>query len=88
MGCGASRPKGTPPGFAGHAVVGGTYMTGLIEDMRRLLHDDQGVTAVEYAVMLALIVVALISTINGLGATTLDYFERDAAEIGAALDGL
>ncbi len=60
-------------------------MTGLIQVSRKWFHDDQGVSAVEYAVMLALIVVALISTINGLGGTTLDYFERDAAEIGAAL---
>ena len=62
-------------------------MTGLIEDVRKWLYDDQGVTAVEYAVMLALIIVALISTINAVGGTTLDYFENDATEIGAALDG-
>ena len=37
--------------------------------------------------MLALIIVALISTINAVGGTTLDYFEDDAKQIGAALDG-
>ncbi len=60
-------------------------MTGLIQESRKWLYDDQGVTAVEYAVMLALIIVALITTINAVGGTTLDYFEKDATEIGAAL---
>ena len=62
-------------------------MTGLMKDVRKWLHDDQGVTAVEYAVMLALIIVALISTISAVGGTTLDYFVDDAEEIGAALGG-
>ena len=62
-------------------------MTGLMKNVRNWFHDDQGVTAVEYAVMLALIIVALISTINSVGGTTLSYFENDAEEIGAALGG-
>ena len=62
-------------------------MTGLMMDVRKWFHDDQGVTAVEYAVMLALIIVALIGTINSLGGTTLGYFTNDAEVIGAALGG-
>ncbi len=62
-------------------------MTGLMNDVRNRLHDDQGVTSVEYAVMLALILVVLISTINAVGGATLSYFDNNAAEIGAALGG-
>ncbi len=62
-------------------------MTGLLVDVRKWLYDDQGVTAVEYAVMLALIIVALISSINAIGGTALNYFENDATKIGGALDG-
>ena len=58
-----------------------------MKDVRKWFHDDQGVTAVEYAVMLALIIVVLISTINALGGTTLGYFANDVEEIGTALGG-
>ena len=36
----------------------------------RLLHDDDAATAVEYAVMLGLILLAIIGTIGSLGAQT------------------
>ncbi len=62
-------------------------MTGLIGSVRKWFCDDQGVTAVEYAMMLALIIAALISTISTVGGTALDYFERDAAKINGALAG-
>jgi Flp pilus assembly pilin Flp len=60
-------------------------MTGLMKKVRNWIHDDQGVTSVEYAVMLALIIVVLFSTINSVGGTALNYFEHDAEEIGKAL---
>ncbi len=62
-------------------------MTGLLEDVRKWLYDDQGVTAVEYAVMLALIIVALISTISAVGGTALAYFDNDVTQINAAMNG-
>ena len=61
-------------------------MTGLIENVRKWLCDDQGVTAVEYAVMLALIIVALIGAINSVGGTALNYFENDSSAITAAVN--
>lgn len=66
---------------------GVSLMTGLIGTVRRWLYDDQGVTAVEYAIMLALIIVALISTISAVGGTALNIFENDAAQINAAMGG-
>jgi len=62
-------------------------MTGLMKEVRKWLHDDQGVTSVEYAVMLALILVAIFSAINGVGDTTQSYFDGNAATITAAVGG-
>lgn len=59
-------------------------MTGLVKEVRSLFHDDQGVTSVEYAVMLALIIVVLIGAVNTVGGTALNYFERDVEIITGA----
>ena len=60
-------------------------MAGIIKGVRKWLLDDRGVTAVEYAMMLALIIVALISTIGAVGGTALDIFKNDTDEIIAAM---
>jgi pilus assembly protein Flp/PilA len=53
--------------------------------LKRLLKDEAGPTAVEYAVMLALIVIACISSVGLLAAATGDSFNSSAAEINSAL---
>ena len=44
-------------------------MTILMADVRRFLASEDGPTAVEYAVMLALILVACITIVTSLGTT-------------------
>ena len=53
--------------------------------LQRLLVDEDGPTAVEYAVMLALIVIACISSVGLLATATGDSFNNSAAEINSAL---
>ena len=50
----------------------------------KLLRDDDGPTAVEYAVMLALIVVVCLGAIQGLANATADSFNDSATEINSA----
>ncbi len=50
----------------------------------RLLRDEDGPTAVEYAVMLAMIVVACIASVNALANATADSFDNTATEISNA----
>lgn len=55
--------------------------------MLRLVHDlfwnDDGATAVEYAVMLALIIVVCFAVIAAIGTTTKGLFDPDGSISGA-----
>jgi pilus assembly protein Flp/PilA len=53
--------------------------------LKRLLVDEDGPTAVEYAVMLALIVVACLTSIGLLAQATGDSFEASASELSGVL---
>ena len=56
--------------------------------MNAILHflkRDDGPTAVEYAVMLALIVVACLGAVGGLAQATGDSFDSSAAELSSVL---
>jgi len=57
----------------------------MLNHMLRLFRDDQAATAVEYAVLLALILMALISTISALGDSTHGLWANDASQIDAAM---
>ncbi|MCU0959145.1 MAG: Flp family type IVb pilin [Pirellulaceae bacterium] len=52
----------------------------------RFLRDEDGPTAVEYAVMLALIVVACMVSIQALTRETAGSYNRSSAAIDAALN--
>jgi pilus assembly protein Flp/PilA len=54
----------------------------LAHSLRRFLHADDGPTAVEYAVMLALIVVVCVATIGTLGLNTQAVCNTICAVIG------
>jgi pilus assembly protein Flp/PilA len=58
-------------------------MTNLLEGARRLLLDESGPTAVEYAVMLALIVVVCITAITTLGSNASNIFTNTALNAAA-----
>jgi len=52
---------------------------------RQLWSDGSGPTAVEYAVMLALIVGACMASVNVLAQNTGDSFDASATELAAVL---
>lgn len=55
--------------------------------LRRLFREEHGPTAVEYAVMLALIVVACITSVQALSSETAASFDRSSSAIDGALSG-
>ena len=56
----------------------------MLNHLLRLYRDDQAATAVEYAVLLALILVAIISAISALGSSSSGLWAGDANVIDAA----
>ena len=52
--------------------------------LKRFLRDESGPTAVEYAVMLALIVAACIGAVNQMANATADSFDTSAEAIEGA----
>ena len=55
------------------------------KSIRRLLTEDEGPTAVEYAVMLALIVGAVITSVGQLAVATKNNFNASGAAISGAM---
>ncbi len=55
----------------------------MLNYLLRLYRDDQAATAVEYALLLALILVAVISAINAVGNSTSGIWANDASQINA-----
>lgn len=53
--------------------------------LRRLCADEDGPTAVEYAVMLALIVGVCITSVQALATATGDSFNTSSTQIASAL---
>jgi pilus assembly protein Flp/PilA len=55
--------------------------------LRRLLREEDGPTAVEYAVMLALIIIACMAGIQALTDETAASFTRSSDAIDTAMNG-
>ena len=53
----------------------------------QFVRDEEGATAVEYAVILALILLVIFSSITAVGITTSGIWNNDSTEIGAAVSG-
>lgn len=51
----------------------------------RLLLEEDGPTAVEYAVLLALIVISCLAAVNTLATSTAASFDHSAAELQSVL---
>jgi pilus assembly protein Flp/PilA len=68
------------PGFA----LKGEVMSRVMQGVIRLLVNEDGPTSVEYAVMLALIVVVCIVSITSLGTRANATFGSVAAKIGGS----
>ncbi len=57
----------------------------MIKLFKSLLREEDGPTAVEYAVMLALIVVACIGAVHAMANATADSFNRSGDELDEVL---
>ncbi len=57
----------------------------MMTSLRRFLADDSGPTAVEYAVMLALVIAACLASVYVLAHSTADSFDNSATHLGGAL---
>lgn len=56
----------------------------MLSHLHRFLKDESGPTAVEYAVMLALILVVLMSAITAVGNSTSGLWSSDVSQIQTA----
>ena len=57
----------------------------MIRHLKKLLREEDGPTAVEYAVMLAMIVAACIGAVNQMASATADSFDTSAQELADVL---
>lgn len=53
--------------------------------MGRLVHEEDGPTAVEYAVMLSLIIAVCIASVRSVSTATRNSFDQSAQAIGSSL---
>ena len=59
-------------------------MKSMVATVRRFLASEDGPTAVEYAVMLALIVIVCLAAITSVGTRTSTTFNNVAKSLGAS----
>jgi pilus assembly protein Flp/PilA len=57
----------------------------MIKLFKKLLREEDGPTAVEYAVMLALIVAACVGAVNAMAVATANSFDDSAAELDGVM---
>ncbi len=57
----------------------------MINFLKNLLRDEDGPTAVEYAVLLALIIAACIGAVQSMANATASSFDESAAELDVVL---
>jgi pilus assembly protein Flp/PilA len=60
-------------------------VTTMLNLLRKLLREEDGPTAVEYAVMMALIVVACLGAVQSMANATADSFDESAAELASVM---
>ena len=57
----------------------------MMNNFGRFVHEEDGPTAVEYAVMLSLIIVICIASVRSVSNATRDSFDRSSQQLGPAL---
>ena len=62
-------------------------MNELFSRLVNFLRDDDGPTTVEYAMMLLLVLLAVLTVITSLGLATADSFESSSNSVEQAIDG-
>jgi pilus assembly protein Flp/PilA len=74
--------KGWPPArFSGWGRSKGAYMRSFAQQVRRFLVAEDGPTAVEYAVMLALIIIVCLTAIASVGTNANTTFQNVAGSL-------
>ncbi len=58
-------------------------MTSFLPKLQRFLQSEDGPTAVEYAVMLALIVIVCLTAIQAVGTNASNTFQSVSAQLGS-----
>jgi pilus assembly protein Flp/PilA len=58
----------------------------IIQSFKRFIHDEEGVTAIEYGLIAALIAVVIIGAVTTVGDNLLLVFERVGTELATALN--
>ncbi|MGZ8284407.1 MAG: Flp family type IVb pilin [Allosphingosinicella sp.] len=53
-----------------------------MRELRQLLRDESGATAIEYGLLLALLAIAMLAALSRLGFTLTSLFETIAAALG------
>jgi pilus assembly protein Flp/PilA len=69
---------------AGRILQRGGIMLPLISSVRRFLVSEEGPTAVEYAVMLALIIVVCLAAIDQLGDMSRNTFRNVSTQLSGS----
>ncbi len=59
----------------------------MLRQLLRFSRDEEAVSAVEYAVLLALILVAIITAIDAVGNTSSGIWANDTDKINSAMGG-
>lgn len=59
-------------------------VTGMLDRVRKLNRDETGATAVEYGLIIALIVLAAMGAIVGLASTTIEMWGNVANQVSKA----
>ena len=62
-------------------------MKSIVSKVQRFLKSEDGPTAVEYAIMLALIVIVCLTAIQAIGQNAADSFQDIADDLDAARTG-
>jgi pilus assembly protein Flp/PilA len=57
----------------------------LIPHIKRFLKDEEGASAIEYALLAAFIALAIVATLPGVGAALRNVFTRIQAALAAAV---
>jgi len=57
----------------------------IVQSIKRFINDEEGVTAIEYGLIAALIAVAIITVVGTVGTNLVAVFTKIAAELAAAL---
>ena len=59
----------------------------IVQSLRIFLLEEEAATAVEYAVMLAMILIACLATISAVGTMARDVWDTNANNINSVLGG-